>query len=305
MKDPELLDRIRRFQDRAESLEEVGNTLSIADFLRRMNRVLHGDDPAFLRVPGVGDPEGGRNRVAQYLLLYEIAGGEELWKTVDDEYRRANIEVNVRSNSSEVYQRVIDRLRQAGEEIVGDRGDLAMTGSGVINLKVVRYLVLGQIYSLALSFVVVFLMLLVLFRSLVHALIGVVPLLITVTGNFAIMVLTGIPLNMGTALIASVCVGIGVDYSIHFINRYRIERDRNPDLASTVRVTMHTSGRAILLNAIAVGGGFAVLMFSSFLPIVYLGFLMPLIMAGNALAAILVIPAFLNVKEGRARQAPA
>jgi predicted RND superfamily exporter protein len=302
LKDPDLLDRIRRLQDRAESLEEVGNTRSIADFLSRMNLVLHGEDPAFLRVPGrEGDPEEGRNLVAQYLLLYEIAGGEELWKTVDDDYRRANIEVNVRSNSSEVYQHVTDRIREAGRETVGDRGDVAMTGSGIINLKVVRYLVLGQVYSLALSFVVVFLILLVWFRSLALALIGVIPLLITVAFNFAVMVLTGIPLTMGTALIASVCIGIGVDYSIHFINRYGLERERTPDLASTVQVTMHTSGRAILLNAISVGGGFAVLMFSSFLPIVYLGFLMPLIMAGNAFAALLVIPAFLNVKEGRAR----
>jgi len=306
MKDPELLARIRSLQDRAEAIDEVGNTRSLVDFLARMNRVLHGEDPAFDRVPGLeesDDPEAGRNLVAQYLLLYEMAGGEELWKMVDDAYRRANIEVNVRSNSSEVYQRVVDRLRAAGEETVGDRAEVAMTGSGVINLKVVRYLVLGQIYSLALSFVVVFLILLFLFRSPVQALIGVIPLLITVALNFAIMVLTGIPLNMGTALIASVCIGIGVDYSIHFINRYGIERQRCPDLASTVQVTMHTSGRAILLNAISVGGGFAVLMFSSFLPIVYLGFLMPLIMAGNAFAALLVIPAFLNVKEGRAESA--
>jgi len=305
VKDPEILDRIRRLQDRAEAMEEVGLTRSLADYLSRMNMVLHGEDPAFERVPGLDekeDPDAGRNLVAQYLLLYEMAGGEELWKMVDDDYRRTNIEVNVRSNSSEVYQRVVDRLREAGTEIVGDRGEVAMTGSGMINLKVVRYLVLGQIYSLALSFVVVFLFLLFLFRSLVQALIGVIPLMITVALNFAIMVLTGIPLNMGTALIASVCIGIGVDYSIHFINRYGIERGRCPDLASTVQVTMNTSGRAILLNAVAVGGGFAVLMFSSFLPIVYLGFLMPLIMAGNAFAALLVIPAFLNVKEGRARR---
>ncbi len=300
LKDPALLDRIRKLQDRAESLEVVGNTQSVVDYLTRMNLVLHDEDPAFDRLPG---GEGDRNLIAQYLLLYEIAGGDALLRTVDDAYRRANIEVNVRSNSSEVYQHVVDRIHEAAREIFGEDGDLGMTGSGVINLKVVSYLVLGQIYSLALSFIIVFLFLLFLFRSLFLALIGVIPLLITVAINFAIMVLTGIPLNMGTALIASVCIGIGVDYSIHFITRYRIERDRCPDLSSTVQVTMNTTGRAILLNALAVGGGFAVLQFSSFLPIVYLGILMPLIMAGNAVAALLVIPAFLNLKERRAAKA--
>ena len=64
---------------------------------------------------------------------------------------------------------------------------------------------------------------------------------------------------------------------------------------------MDTSGRAIMLNAIAVGGGFAVLMFSSFLPIVYLGVLTPLIMVGNAVAALIVIPAFLNLRASRVK----
>ena len=113
------------------------------------------------------------------------------------------------------------------------------------------------------------------------------------------MVLTGIPLNLGTALIASVCIGIGVDYSIHFITRSRIEAVRRPDLDSAVQTTMETSGRAIFLNAAAVGGGFAVMLFSRFMPLVYLGFLIPLIMAVNAFAALLVIPAFLNLRMRR------
>jgi len=92
-----------------------------------------------------------------------------------------------------------------------------------------------------------------------------------------------------------VCIGVGVDYSIHFITRYRTESSRNPDLPSAVRVTLSTSGRAIFLNAAAVGGGFAVMLFSGFMPLVYVGFLIPLIMAVNAFAALLVIPAFLNV----------
>jgi predicted RND superfamily exporter protein len=150
---------------------------------------------------------------------------------------------------------------------------------------------------------VVLLILIIMFRSFVYALIGAIPLIITITFNFALMVLCGIPLNMGTALIASVCIGIGVDYSIHFINRYRIEAGRTDDLASTVHVTMETSGRAIFLNAVAVAGGFSVLLFSSFMPVVYLGLLIPLIMATNALAALLIIPAFLNVLFGsRARR---
>ena len=303
VKDPELLHRIRALQDRLEAMEEVGNSLAVTDYLARMNRVMHDDDPAFDRVPGTREedladgagPDRGRALVSQYLLLYEMAGGTELESSIDHEARRANISVNVKSNASDVYERVMRVLDRAVAEVFGPEGGIQTTGSGVLVLKVVQYLVLGQVRSLLVSFGVVFLMLALVFRSLLHALIGVIPLLVTVTSNFAFMVLAGIPLNLGTALIASVCVGVGVDYSIHFITRYRTESSRNPDLPSAVRMTMSTSGRAIFLNAAAVGGGFAVMLFSGFMPLIYLGFLIPLIMAVNALAALLVIPAFLNL----------
>jgi predicted RND superfamily exporter protein len=270
----------------------------MADFLARMHWLLHDGDPSFDRVPGPADgldPEEGRALIGQYLLLYEMSGGTELAGTVDDEYRRANIEVHVKSNDSDVFKDVIAALDKAAAELFSHKATIGSLGNGVINLKMIRYLVLGQIYSLAVSYGVVLLVLIIMFRSFVYAWIGVIPLIITITFNFALMVLCGIPLNMGTALIASVCIGIGVDYSIHFINRYRIESGRTDDLATTVHVTMETSGRAILLNAVAIAGGFSVLLFSSFMPVVYLGLLIPLIMVTNALAALLIIPAFLNV----------
>lgn len=306
IKDPEILAGMRAVQDRVDQIEEVGLSMSLADFLKRMHFVMHDQDPAYDRVPGTPedlgpgvDPADGRKLVSQYLLLYEMAGGSDLARTVDYVYRRANIEINIKSNSSQVFKKIMVVIREAVAENFGPEVRVDYLGSGYINLKIVHYLVRGQVLSLIVSFVVVFLMLAVLFRSLVMALIGVIPLILTVTTNFATMVVTGIPLNMGTALIASVCIGIGVDYSIHFINRYRIESRRTADMAATVRVTMNTSGRAIFLNAIAVGGGFAVLLFSSFMPIVYLGFLMPLIMAVNAIGALAIIPAFLNLLYGK------
>jgi predicted RND superfamily exporter protein len=301
LKDPDLPWRIGRLQDRLESMEEVGNTRSMADFLARMHLLLHDGDPSFDRVPGPGDdldPDVGRALIGQYLLLYEMSGGTELADTVDDEYRRANIEVNVKSNSSDVFKGVIETLDEAAAELFAHKASIGSLGNGVINLKMIQYLVVGQIYSLAVSYAVVLLILVIMFRSFLYALIGVIPLIITITFSFALMVISGIPLNMGTALIASVCIGIGVDYSIHFIHRYRIEATRSNDLASTIQVTMETSGRAILLNAVAVAGGFSVLLFSSFMPVVYLGLLIPLIMATNALAALLIIPAFLNALAG-------
>jgi uncharacterized protein len=307
LKDPELLSAIEKFRKSIEELPVVGRASSVNAFLKRMNVVLNNDDPAFNRIPGtredMGDewtPEKGRAKVAQYFLLYETTGGEELSRAVDFTYQRAHIHIQVKSNDSNDYRAIMDRINVASTELFDkDRTKLSFTGAGAINLKVVDYLVRGQIVSLILSFIGVFLMLVVLFRSLADAVIGAIPLIITVTTNFAVMVLTGIPLNMGTALIASVIIGVGVDYSIHFIHRYRLESQRTGDIGTTVEITMDTSGRAIIFNALSVGGGFAILLASSFMPLVYLGLLLPLVMVVNALAALCVIPAFLNLLAKR------
>ncbi len=309
MKDPGLLVNIDRFQSILEELPEVGNTASLIDFLRRMNVVLNDNDESYDRVPGtrkdVGEtwtPEAGRAKIAQYFLLYESTGGEELSTAVDFEYQRANIHVNVKSNDSNVYRKVVDRIEEVQNELFPPgKYRIGITGSGAINLKVVDYLVMGQIMSLSISFLVVFIMLVILFRSFVDALIGAIPLVITVSANFAVMVLMDIPLNMGTALLASVTIGVGVDYSIHFIHRYRLEKQRSRDLQTTVDTTMDTSGRAIVFNAMSVGGGFGILVSSSFMPLVYMGILMPLIMLVNALGALLVIPVFLNLLHKKDR----
>ena len=301
-KDPGLMDRLNQLQNRLETVPKVGRTRSLADYLKRMNFVLNDDDPVYDRVPGTpidlgpqGTTEEGRAKIAQYLLLYETSGGEELARMVDFTYRRAVLSILIQSNNSQDYQLILDRFEREYEQIFEkNHATIESTGAGIINLKVVQYLVLGQIASLVLSFLVVFVMLVVLFRSLRVALIASIPLVITVSTNFAVMVLTAIPLNMGTALIANVIIGVGVDYSIHFIHRFRIERKRTDRFSAAVQTTMDTSGRAILFNALSVGGGFAILIFSSFMPLVYLGILVPLVMAVNALAALVVIPACLN-----------
>ncbi|MCZ7582682.1 MAG: MMPL family transporter [Deltaproteobacteria bacterium] len=243
-------------------------------------------------------PEKGRAKVAQYYLLYEGTGGEDMAQAVDFSYQRAHVHIQIKSNDSNDYQQVMSRIEESAARVFKEgQCKLGFTGAGAINLKVVDYLVKGQIASLSLSFVGVLLMLIILFRSLGYASLGMIPLAVTVTTNFAVMVITGIPLNMGTALIASVIIGVGVDYSIHFIHRYRLESERKDSLAATVDATMATSGRAIFFNAFSVGGGFAILLASSFLPLVYLGVLLPLVMVVNALAALCVIPAFLNLRQ--------
>ena len=105
------------------------------------------------------------------------------------------------------------------------------------------------------------------------ALIGVSPLLLALAVIFGVMGFGGIELNMVTALLSSIMIGVGIDYSIHFLWRYREERRAGMDPEEAVQTTLTTTGRGIVFNAFSVVVGFAVLAISSFFPVRFFGLL--------------------------------
>ena len=111
-------------------------------------------------------------------------------------------------------------------------------------------------------------------------------------GNFAVMGFTGITLNVATALIASLAVGVGIDYTIHFIEAFKREYPGGGDYLYR---TFATSGKAILINAVSVGAGFCVLVFSQFRILAQFGALIALSMAVSAVVSLTVIPVLITL----------
>jgi hypothetical protein len=106
----------------------------------------------------------------------------------------------------------------------------------------------------------------------------------------------GVNLDIATAMIASMALGIGIDYAIHFVTRYRIEvflKNKQPDEA--IAETIHTTGRAIIFNALAVAAGFLVLIFSHFIPIMNIGWLVAATMIISSLVTIVLLPALISL----------
>jgi predicted RND superfamily exporter protein len=101
------------------------------------------------------------------------------------------------------------------------------------------------------------------------------------------MGIIGITLNMATALIASLAVGIGIDYTIHFMESFKRECREGGDF---LKRTFASCGRAIIINAVSVGGGFAVLAFSQFRMLAELGGLIALNMLITAIISLTVMP---------------
>lgn len=294
-KEPEALALVDRLQARAESLPDVGNSFSLADYLRRMNRVMHEDRPEFDAIPS------SRELVAQYLLLYEMSGDpQNLERVVDYDYRQANLTLQLKNDDSRTIEAAIAALEELAPELekLGIRMNYA--GSGYKSLVFTRLILSGQISSLLLSVGIVILLVALMFRSLRAGLIGAVPIALTAIVNFGVMGLLGIPLSTTTALISSIAVGIGVDYAIHFIDRYRLYTRKLEPLEAAAR-TMHHTGRAILMNAVVVIAGFLVLLASVFPPNRSLGALVSFSMFTSFLGTVTLMFLILAKRTAKGR----
>lgn len=270
-KQPENLRLMDKMQQETEQLAKVGNSFSLADYLKRMNKVMNADDEAFYTIPASNE------MVAQYLLLYEMSGDpENLTKVVNYDYNRSNITFQLKGDDSKTINEALHVIKQYESQFAAQGITMNYAGSGYKALVFTGLILDGQIKSIFLSLIVVLLLLTLMFRSFKAGLIGSLPIVITALISFGIMGLFNIPLSTTTALLSSIAIGIGIDYAIHFIQYYKSNIGTLTHRHDAIHFTMKQTGKAILFNAIVVIVGFMVLLFSVFPPNRTLGALVSL-----------------------------
>lgn len=275
---------IDEMQASVEKVETVGNSFSIADYIKRMNKVMNADEEAFNVIPEDND------LIAQYLLLYEMSGDpENLWKVIDYDYRKANITFQLKSDNSKELNKAIDAIEKYRKSFEEKGVSINYAGSGYKALVFTGLILTGQIKSLILSVIIIILLLSLMFKKFSIGLIGSIPVILTALISFGLMGLLNIPLSTTTALISSIAIGIGIDYAVHFIDRYRINAHETKDKLATTRETMYHSGRAIAFNALVVISGFLVMLFSVFPPNRSLGALVSLNMFISFIATVTIM----------------
>ena len=283
-KDPQVLQTMDSMQTDLESNAIVGNTLSLATFIKQMNQVMEEHADASFSIPD------SQELISQYLLLYEFSGDPEtLEQVIDYTYSTANITVQLKSDSSAVLKDVLTTIDSYQKEFSKFGIEVGYAGSGYKTFVFSELLLEGQIISLIISFGIIFGLLALLFHNVRIGIVGTVPIAITAIVNFGVMGLLNIPLSSATALITSIAIGIGVDYAIHFLEHYTNTRLEGKTLEEATAETLLHTGRAIVLNAIAVMGGFAILLFSVFPPNRQVGALIILNMAVSAIATLTVL----------------
>ncbi len=295
-KDPEVLRLVSTMQHDIEQDPVVGKSFALTDYIQRMNRVMHEDSPEYDTIPD------DRDMIAQYLLLYEMSGDpENLDRVVDYDYREANLAFQLKSDSSARMKTIVDRVETYADGFEKAGITIRYAGSGYKSLVFSGLLLKGQISGLFISFLIIFLLISAMFKNIVIGLVGSIPIGFTAIVNFGTMGLAGIPLSSSTAIISGIAIGIGVDYAIHFIERYLHERSAGETVDAAARNTVAFTGRSIIHNALAVIGGFAVLLTSLFPPNRHVGALVALNMGTTALVTLTVFVVILCAFDRKGR----
>ena len=298
-KNPDLLRRIDRLQEKLETLPIVGDTLSIAELIKRMNRVMNENRDAEYRVPDAQD------LVAQYLLLYSISGDPgDFDDLIDYEYTRAHMMVFVRDPGTTYAHQVVDTTRASAEEVFSDLGENApnvyFAGPTFMNTRFESYVISTQITTALVCLPLLFGIAWFLFGRAVLGLLTIVPVSFTVLAIYGGMGLLELPTDIGTTMLGGMTLGIGIDFAIHYLYRYRIARRAGLDHPDAIVETATTAGRALFYNASVLVGGFSVMLFSRMGPQARLGALVAATMIICYVTTMIVFPAalrFVNVKD--------
>ncbi|MGI5089307.1 efflux RND transporter permease subunit [Treponema sp. OMZ 805] len=280
-----------------------GKNVTLPDFMTALQKELNYNGAAYDEIPydiskyPVAHREELKNLISQYLLLYSGS----LDDLVDEQLEpsKTRMQIMMRVHDTGKIKAVINAAEQYAQQHFPEGYTLEASGLGELETAMTSMIIDSQVSSLLLAIVIVFCILSLYYRSPIAGLIGAVPLGISILMNFGIMGLAGINLDMVTSLVAAIAIGIGIDYTVHFMNNYHKERLRTDDLTAVTVNTLQLSGKAIMVNAASVGFGFVVLCFSRFVVLRFVGFLVAVVMLTGSVAAMTILPVLLNIFKPR------
>ena len=287
IKNPDLLKKMRDFQDDVKNIKAVNNPLSIVTLFRQENRALTEDKKENEVIPKT------KNKIAQYLLLLEMSDKEMLESYLTFDYKTSNIQMTMETMSSTEQKEKVAEVRSLIDKHFGDKYKVELTGIPELGNEVTDLVVSGQIKSLISAIAFTFLVTSLLLKSIKRGFFCSLPIALTVLINFGIMGWFGISLDIATVMVASIAVGIGVDYSIHIFTRYLEERDEKEKEIDALKEAIFTVGRANLYNAVAVIAGFCIILLSSFPPLVTFGGLTAITMVVSFIGALIILPSLI------------
>jgi len=287
-KEPANLQHLDELQQKVNGYDLTKRTTSILDIVKDLNQTLNDGDSTFYRIPDTEE------EVAQMILLYENAGGTESEYWVDYDYRRLRLMVEISDFNSAQVEQEMARIQDDAEQLFPG-AKITTVGNIPQYVTMMQYLVRGQMLSFVISILIIGVILMIAFQSIRVGLIGLIPNMMPAIFVGGYMGWMGIPLDMMTATLLPMMLGMAVDDTIHFINHSKLEFDRTRDYQTAIRRTFRVVGVAIVITSIITSAVFASFCSSACTMCLNFG-LMAIIGILSALAADLLITPILVKK---------
>lgn len=282
MKSVAVLQHMSALQAELQKDPLVWRTASLADLVKILHRTFNSDAPDPYRIPD------DQELVSQLMFLGESPAFERF---TDRAQSKSILIAYLRDDDSARVGPFLRRMEAwlAAHPVQGAHV-LAAGGAGPTVLAVNEHTTWGKLLNMVAVLTTIFIVASLMLRSPLAGLYVVIPLALTVLELFGVLGWTGLKLDMGTASIIAMAAGVGADYSIYFLYRFREERRNATSDAAALRAALQTSGRAVLFVAASIGAGFSVMGFSNFLGLRIFGMLMPAAMVLSCMASLTVMP---------------
>lgn len=289
--DPALSDSVITFAMLDSAIGRHAN-MTANELVRELDRQTNYEGRAYYEIPSDPARYGKRDNEELALLITDylvLVGGDTGSGYANDPLEPTAIRSLIQISSQ--WQKDTNAVVDAANEYIAanfpKNVKVVVGGGSMVQGELTDLVMKSQIVSIIISILVVFVIIALANRSIMAGIFAAVPLSLAILCNFGIMGVTGITLNIGTALIASLAVGIGIDYTIHFMEFFKTEYREGGDF---LKRTFAGCGRAIIINAISVGAGFAVLAFSQLRMLAELGILIALNMLITAIVSLTIMP---------------
>lgn len=290
IQDPKVLNEMMKMSDFLKTSRFISTTTSVADLVAQMNEAMG---------EGMSIPND-RAKVEQ--LWFLLDGQEVMGKLVSEDLDEAIIQTRFASTSTKDTKLFLDNLNQYIDKHQQKGIKIEACGMPNVYQQMDKSLLNSQLSSLAIAIVLVLLLVSFALKSFKLGIYGIIPILATVLAVFGFMGFTGIALDVATVSVASVALGIGVDYSIHTITAFNYYMKQKKDINNALECTISTTGKSILINAISVAIGFSVLLVSQLVPMQYFGLLIAISMGFSSMGALTLLPVLLIMRENKLKK---
>ena len=292
MKNPQTLSSMRALQKKMEENEKVTTSFSIANVVEQMHRTVMDDNSDYETIPD------NREKVNNLFTVYSMSGDlDDFSSIVDYDYKTGLITAFSKVMSTDEIFVFVEKMNGHVKTMMDRDLIVDFTGMIVVLRDLVIMIVRSSAVSIIFSLIVIGILASIFFKRILWGMLAVIPLTSAVIINFGFMGYFGIELSHITAILSSIIIGVGVDFAVHYIAQFR-RLSRTIDANKLSREVIDDVGYPIILDA-GSNMGFGALLFSTFVPIQYIGGLTVFAMVSTSIGTLTVLSALAELLKQR------